>query len=129
VAGAELRLTDRLRAFGVDEADVALVLGEPARARDGYRARIARDPDDVNAWVGLGLAIEGAGRTSLGEQPELARAVYRARLASGTAPDPVELAEWLGQAAARPEQETGARPDHETATWRGAVSGRTSSPG
>lgn len=90
----EAPLTDRLRALGLTEAEVALVDGEAAVAAAAFRARIAANVEDVDAWVGLGLAA--GSRSALDHRPELVRAVYR-RLAvdGGRLPDPVLLAEWV----------------------------------
>jgi HEXXH motif-containing protein len=99
LAGAQVPLTERLRSLGVDEADAALAHGDLAGARAGYQARIVSDPQDVNAWTGLGLSVDGPAREALRDHPELVLAVYRASLASRAAPDPARLADWLGRAA------------------------------
>jgi hypothetical protein len=82
------------------ECDVALVAGDVTAARDGYLERIERNPVDLDAWTGLGLALRQAGALipadALLSRPELVVGVYAALRAAGPAPPPVELASWLG---------------------------------
>ena len=104
---AELRRRHLLRMRldeSVDPADLLLVRGEARRAADGYLATLARDPGSRSAWVGLGLALhldgaptaQAASRALL-HRPELVRAVHLCtRARSASAPDPVELAAWMG---------------------------------
>jgi hypothetical protein len=86
---------------GATPPDVLLVTGRPDAARAGYLARISADPDDVSAWIGLGLALRDLGSaeaaSGLLERPELVLALGREEIArTGRAPDPVSLATWLG---------------------------------
>jgi HEXXH motif-containing protein len=81
-----------------DGADLALVRGDIDGARDGYLARVAVDPDDLDGWAGLAVAAGGAARDCLPDRPELVRAVYLAVAARGAAPDPVGLAAWITRA-------------------------------
>jgi HEXXH motif-containing protein len=100
IAAPGARLTDRLRSLNLTEADVALVDGDLSSAREGYRDRVLRNPDDLDAWVGLGLAIDGSPRAALLERPELVRAGYLKIAETGRAPDPVALAAWIGRLSA-----------------------------
>jgi HEXXH motif-containing protein len=86
-------LTDRLRALGADEADADLLRGERAAAAAAFTSRILADPDDLDAWSGLGLAVDGPAAVVLREHPALVRAVHRG--AGGAGQDPVTLAHWL----------------------------------
>ena len=70
--------------------------GDLTAARVGHLARITADPDDLGAWVGLGLAIRGAARAVLLDRPELVRAVHLGIEAAGKASNPVGLAGWIG---------------------------------
>ncbi|MCY1144348.1 HEXXH motif domain-containing protein [Actinoplanes sp. Pm04-4] len=89
-------VTARLRALGVDEADAELLRGENAAAGTSFAHRIRADPDDLDAWTGLGLTVEGPAAAVLGEHPAMVRAVYAG--VRGSAPDPVAFATWLGPA-------------------------------
>ncbi|MFF0594065.1 aKG-HExxH-type peptide beta-hydroxylase [Streptomyces antibioticus] len=90
------------RVTGALTGDALLSMGDPAAARNAYLTDLAADPGTPAAWAGLGSALDLAGTDPaaarlLRRRPELARAVHRALLsASGTAPDPVRLAGWLG---------------------------------
>jgi HEXXH motif-containing protein len=83
--------------------DVALMAGEFVAARDGYLGHIRADPANLDAWSGLGLALQAAGLTeasaTLLGRPELVLAVDEALRAAGQVPPPVELASWLGAVA------------------------------
>ncbi|MFC0548485.1 HEXXH motif domain-containing protein [Kutzneria chonburiensis] len=78
-------------------ADIAYVSERYTEAIDRYRAQLADDPDHASAWVGLGLACRGYGRSAAGRallsRPELVRAVHRHVRAT----DPVQLADWIGR--------------------------------
>ncbi|HTI24624.1 MAG TPA: HEXXH motif domain-containing protein [Kutzneria sp.] len=82
-------------------ADIAYVSEHYAEAIDRNRAQLAIEPDHASAWVGLGLACRGYGRSAAGRallaRPELVRAVHRRLRATGEAPDPVRLADWIGR--------------------------------
>lgn len=100
------------RVTGATVADLAYVAGEVAYARQCYLADLATDPDRVGAWAGLAL-VEAAGPPTataavLRDRPELARAVHRqVRMATGTPPDPLALAEWLGRRSATAASDPG----------------------
>lgn len=82
-------------------ADAALCTGDSAGAAKGYDDRLRVDPDDIQAWAGLGLALRAQGQdaTSLLEHPEVTLAVHRGiRARSGPPPVPSELARWVNQA-------------------------------
>lgn len=91
-------------------ADMALAAGVLDQAVGGYRADIARSPDDPAAWSGLALACRRLGASPAGRAfthaPERVLALHHA-LSEGSspAPDPVDLAAWVG--AALPERASG----------------------
>jgi HEXXH motif-containing protein len=83
-------------------ADLAYSTGRFSDAAQGYRADLARDPEQVSSWVGLGLALTalGAGPAArvLTRYPELVRAVRRQiSTRSSDVPTPERLAAWIGQ--------------------------------
>ncbi|MER6066780.1 HEXXH motif-containing putative peptide modification protein [Streptomyces sp. NPDC001792] len=94
----------------VDPADVARLLGEDDSARRLSADQVARWPQRHEPWIRLGLALRRPGfvgslrnpRTAMAAQslthrPEVVRAVYaRVAAVTGTPPDPVALAAWLG---------------------------------
>lgn len=82
-------------------ADAALCTGDCMGAATAYENRLRADPDDTQAWVGLGLALRAQGRaaTALLEHPDLTLAVHRqVRMLHGRAPDPAALATWVNSA-------------------------------
>ncbi|MEV6692716.1 HEXXH motif domain-containing protein [Micromonospora sp. NPDC051196] len=89
---------------GATAADLALVTGDVAQARAGYLRELRQDPSCVHGWVGLGLTqidrpTDPATRALL-EFPELIQAVVqglRSRGSASVAPDPLELAGWVGR--------------------------------
>jgi HEXXH motif-containing protein len=91
-------VTDGSRPGDLDGAELALIRGDADGAREGYRARVAVDPDDLDGWAGLAAAAGGTGRTCLPDRPELVRAVYLAIAARRPAPDPIGLAGWITRA-------------------------------
>jgi HEXXH motif-containing protein len=96
-AGASRRLVPDATA-----ADLAYATGRFADAARGYRAELARYPDRVSSWVGLGLALHAVGTgpaaRALTHYPELVRAVRRQiGTSSSDVPTPERLAAWLGQ--------------------------------
>ncbi|MEW2625414.1 HEXXH motif domain-containing protein [Streptomyces sp. NPDC048106] len=87
---------------GADPAEVLLLRGEHADARDAFAARLSAKGAPVSAWPGLGRALaadpahRGAAALLL-HHPERARAVQDALEATtGRRADPVRLAAWLG---------------------------------
>jgi hypothetical protein len=70
---AEARTEDWGAALTV--ADLALFAGEHEKAAAAFRDEIAEDPESVDAWTGLGLAL---GDAALLRRPELVMAVHRA---------------------------------------------------
>jgi HEXXH motif-containing protein len=79
-------------------ADAALCTGDHAGAATAYAHRLRTDPDDMQAWAGLGLALHAQGYAAgaLLEHPEVAVAVHRqVRGLGGQAPDPTALSTWL----------------------------------
>ncbi|MFI1566163.1 HEXXH motif domain-containing protein [Streptomyces sp. NPDC020490] len=103
---------DRLPADGAEKAaarvtgalvgDALLAAGDAAGARTAYLTQLADAPLRPGAWAGLADALttggtEPAAARLLLRHPERARAVHQALLrTTGTAPDPVRLAAWLG---------------------------------
>lgn len=87
---------------GAATADVLLVCGDRAAARDAFVARLSGKEASVAAWSGLGRALAGdRGHTAaarlLRRFPERARVVQETLVATtGEAADPVRLAAWLG---------------------------------
>jgi HEXXH motif-containing protein len=81
------------------EADAAFVDGRTEDALNGYRARLAADPDNPAALIGLGLALRGqneAAAEALLTVPELVRAVHReVRTTTTEIPSPEDVARWL----------------------------------
>ncbi|RSM63868.1 HEXXH motif domain-containing protein [Kibdelosporangium aridum] len=84
-------------------ADRAYVGAQADEAVEGYRAELTADPDRAMSWIGLGLAL-AATRTNpsaawaLLHYPEIVRAVHRRiRKLTIQAPDPDELATWIGR--------------------------------
>lgn len=60
---------------------------------DAYRARLAADPADADAWAGLALALPpGPARSALHAHPEAVAAVHRALPAGHLTPDEVAAA-------------------------------------
>ncbi|GAA2607067.1 HEXXH motif domain-containing protein [Paractinoplanes durhamensis] len=97
VIRGDVPLTDRLRAMGVDDADANLLHAERAEAAAAFTRRLLDDPDDLDAWSGLGLAVDGPAAAVLREDAALVRAVHRGT--RNPAPDPSVLAEWLARAS------------------------------
>lgn len=84
-------------------ADAALCTGDADSAAQAYHRHLRTDPDDVQAWAGLGLALRAQGRDAnvLLEHPELVVAVHRrVRALTERGPDPLALVAWLGPATA-----------------------------
>jgi HEXXH motif-containing protein len=82
-------------------ADAALCTGAYENAATSYTEGLHLDPDDAQAWVGLGLALNALGRnaSALLEHPELTVAVHRrVRGLSGRAPDPAAISAWVSSA-------------------------------
>lgn len=87
---------------GLTDADLLLFEGDAAAARDCFAKQIAEDPEQADAWTGLGLALDagrphgGAGHRAMTERPEVVRAVYR-RIATDPSrrPSPLDVAAWL----------------------------------
>lgn len=81
-------------------ADAALCAGDADVSAMGYHDRLRTDPNDREAWVGLGLALHEQGRTgpagALLRSPELTFAAHqRVHAVSGEAPDPIAFAGWV----------------------------------
>lgn len=84
-------------------ADTAFCTGDAEAAAVAYRRRLTSEPDDIQAWVGLGLALRAQGEDAapLLDRPELTVAVHRRiRALAGRAPDPSALVAWLTPAIA-----------------------------
>nr|WP_225953868.1 HEXXH motif domain-containing protein [Kibdelosporangium phytohabitans] len=80
--------------------DAAYLADDYAAATTMYLARLRNAPEDTASWVGLGLSLKARGITASDavlRAPEVVAAVHNRILATvGTAPDPVELATWVG---------------------------------
>lgn len=98
---------DRWRdgANGASDADLELVAGRSTSAADAYLAEIERAPDDLSSWAGLALARRHAPSPrsrALTTVPEALRALHREiRDRCGAAPDPEDLAHWVGNGVAK----------------------------
>ncbi|GAA0904586.1 HEXXH motif domain-containing protein [Virgisporangium aurantiacum] len=84
------------------DADFALFTGDALSARKGFADQIVEDPDRVDAWTGLGLALacEGQRGASLAllRRPEVVLAVYRRiNAAAPRQVSPVDLTAWIAQ--------------------------------
>jgi HEXXH motif-containing protein len=79
--------------------DRAYLDGDLAAAVEGYRARIAADPGDEDAWVGLAMSVRASGDEPtamvLHQRPDLVRALYETTVDDRAATTPDELADWL----------------------------------
>ncbi|MEU3147305.1 HEXXH motif domain-containing protein [Streptomyces sp. NPDC006999] len=82
--------------------DVLLTGGNATAAARAYPTHLAEEPRRPTAWAGLGRALAltrtaPAAARLLCHHPERARAVHEALVdATGTPPDPITLATWLG---------------------------------
>ncbi|GIF14317.1 HEXXH motif domain-containing protein [Actinoplanes teichomyceticus] len=78
--------------------DLDLLTGNPERARDGYLAALATDPDAPRPWLGLGLALAALGvpDNAARRRPELVRAMARALTRAGEDVPALRLIDWLG---------------------------------
>ncbi|GAB1509334.1 aKG-HExxH-type peptide beta-hydroxylase [Actinophytocola sp. KF-1] len=84
-------------------ADAAFCTGDADSAAQAYHRHLTTDPDDVQAWVGLGLSLDAQGRDAapLLRHPELTLAVHRrVRALTGRGPDPLALVAWLAPVTA-----------------------------
>ncbi len=98
------RLTRRPMAGTAAHADLALALGDHRAAVESYQNQLRVKAEDLESWVGLGLAMRAQGHirpaAALLEWPELTLAVYqRIRRPEGRTPDPAEFVHWLGRAS------------------------------
>ncbi|GAB7109279.1 HEXXH motif domain-containing protein [Streptomyces phaeofaciens JCM 4814] len=90
------------RVTGALTGDALLALDDATAARHAYLADLTAEPGSAAAWAGLGRALTMAGTDPeaarlLCRHPERARAVHQALFrVTGSAPDPVRLATWLG---------------------------------
>ncbi|MDX8048616.1 HEXXH motif domain-containing protein [Lentzea sp. BCCO 10_0798] len=81
---------------GVTAADLRHLAGEQEAAAHLYAADIAARPDDVSAWIGLGLADPSS--RALLRVPAVVMAVHAEILhRTGEFPDPRVLATWVGR--------------------------------
>ncbi|ANZ34751.1 hypothetical protein BBK82_00310 [Lentzea guizhouensis] len=81
---------------GATAADLLHVTGDQAGAARLYAADVVARPDDVPAWIGLGLADPAA--RALLTAPEVVVAVYAEVLRrTGVVPDPRAVAAWAGE--------------------------------
>ncbi|SDM15346.1 HEXXH motif-containing protein [Lentzea albidocapillata subsp. violacea] len=81
---------------GATAADLRHLAGDQDAAARLYAADIAANPDDVSAWIGLGLADPSA--RALLRVPAVVMAVHAEILRrTGEFPDPRVLAAWVGR--------------------------------
>jgi HEXXH motif-containing protein len=81
--------SDRFATMATDPGERALVSGLHDVAAEAFAARIAEDPNDDAAWVGLLVAVH---RGDSRVPAEVVSATYRSL---PTAPDPIALASWF----------------------------------
>lgn len=92
-----------------DPADLARLLGRPDEARRLAAGQVTQQPQRHDPWVRLGLTLrrealtspantaDAAAAQALTHRPEVVRAAFaRITAQTGTQPDPVALATWLG---------------------------------
>ncbi|MFD7405190.1 HEXXH motif domain-containing protein [Streptomyces sp. NPDC059866] len=90
------------RVTGALAGDALLAAHDAVAARQAYVAHLAVEPGRAGTWAGLGRALAASdthpiAARLLSHHPERARAVHEALLrVTGTPPDPVHLATWLG---------------------------------
>lgn len=94
----------RVTGSGTRDADVALVRGDPERALPGYARSVEANSADHDAWVGLLLAMQEAGRLADGSpplvHPELVVDVHRRVVELGGAPpSAIEFVVWFARRA------------------------------
>ncbi|WP_158887085.1 HEXXH motif domain-containing protein [Amycolatopsis anabasis] len=82
--------------------DLAYAQGDHTAAAAAYTERIAADPADGQAWIGLGLCLRARGEAvparALLELPDVTVAVHeRLRGLTAAEVDPIPLARWLGE--------------------------------
>jgi hypothetical protein len=78
-------------------ADLLLLTGHAAAAAAAYQDLILAQPDRLDLWAGLALSRRGTPREHdpMVHRPEVVLALYTHLRAVGTAPLPLELADWL----------------------------------
>ncbi|MFI5894689.1 HEXXH motif domain-containing protein [Actinoplanes sp. NPDC051513] len=94
-----LDVRDEPWAAGLGDADLALFDDDALGALKGFADRLRSDPESIDAWTGLGLALADAGESGVGlpgatmllQRPEIVLALHRDL---GGEPDPEELAAW-----------------------------------
>jgi HEXXH motif-containing protein len=84
-------------------ADAALCTADFDGSATGYRNRIRANPDDPQAWVGLGITYRAQGyptaARALLDAPEVTVAAHRhVRTLAGDSPEPIDFAGWVGAA-------------------------------
>ncbi|MET0496154.1 MAG: HEXXH motif domain-containing protein [Actinoplanes sp.] len=85
------------------DADLALFAGDADTAAKGFAQQIVADPEAIDAWTGLGLALSigspGPAARALLARPEVVLAVHRRLFAgSGEKPSALDVADWVGRA-------------------------------
>jgi HEXXH motif-containing protein len=89
-------------------ATAALLAGDYQAAAAGFAAQLrtgSAGPDAENAWIGLTLALLGAGDAgapALSHRPEVVAAVTEALAGSAAPPGPIEIARWVSPAIGSP---------------------------
>ncbi|MFJ8938673.1 aKG-HExxH-type peptide beta-hydroxylase [Streptomyces sp. NPDC102365] len=113
----EVFAEDRRAARGETAACMEVIAGEPAGAERWFRDRIARRPEDQEAWVGWAATWEEHERPPaarlLLERPELVVGLRRTLRGSGAdGPDPLALAGWLAESGTLFGEGSSDVPDH-----------------
>ncbi|MFI9809275.1 HEXXH motif domain-containing protein [Streptomyces sp. NPDC052301] len=88
-------------------AEYAMIVGDTEQAALRCAEWTARDPQDVEAWIGTALSCPETARTAgaavVLDRPEAVAGVCRAvASAAGRFPDPFRVAAWLGGAVSGP---------------------------
>ncbi|HEX5204657.1 MAG TPA: HEXXH motif domain-containing protein [Actinoplanes sp.] len=89
---------------GLTDADFSLFIGDAVAARKGFADRLGDDPDEADAWTGLGLALAGErvpGGDALLDRPELVLALHRELNGE---PEPAAVAAWVERVTLGPER-------------------------
>jgi HEXXH motif-containing protein len=113
----EVFAEDRRAARGETAACMEVIAGESAGAERWFRDRIARRPEDQEAWVGWAATWEEHERPPaarlLLERPELVVGLRRTLRGSGVdGPDPLALAGWLAESGTLLGEGSSGVPDH-----------------
>ncbi|RSM72810.1 HEXXH motif domain-containing protein [Kibdelosporangium aridum] len=89
---------DQIVHSGVNSADIMFAVGDYAGAQAAYVDRINASAADTDAWAGLAVSLTPgtSAARAMSTTPEILLDLHNHLRAGGDAPDPVELATWLG---------------------------------